>query len=305
MNNNLIAGIDIGGTKTHVLVSRDGQIIADDITPTEDWRTWDSAKDAEGLAALVKRVAGGEDVAASAFGAHGCDTDEQCRQLQADLSARMKGVVRVVNDSELLVPAAGYFSGVGVVSGTGSIAVARGRNGEMLAAGGWGWILGDEGSAPALVREAARAVRGSIDAGNLSDPLIDALMNVLDTKEATKLGRLLNENRSAVVWGRYAGAVFSAADAGSPLAAKVIQDGGRALGALVEVLIGRGADASRVVAGGGVIVEQPRLMDAFRASMADVSPTSEVILLREPPVKGALALAAQLLDQTAQGALRA
>ncbi len=54
------------------------------------------------------------------------------------------------------VPAAGYADGIGVVSGTGSIAVARTAEGRMLAAGGWGWILGDEGSAPALVREAAQ-----------------------------------------------------------------------------------------------------------------------------------------------------
>ena len=67
--------------------------------------------------------------------------------------------MQVVNDAELMVPAAGYFGGIGVVSGTGSIAVARTAEGHMLAAGGWGWILGDEGSAPALVREAAKAIR--------------------------------------------------------------------------------------------------------------------------------------------------
>jgi N-acetylglucosamine kinase-like BadF-type ATPase len=205
----------------------------------------------------------------------------------------------------LLVPAAGFFSGIGVVSGTGSIAVARDAAGEMLAAGGWGWILGDEGSAPALVREAARAVRGAIDAGNMTDPLIGALMAELKTDDPTKLGRILNEGRSAVAWGRHAGVVFSAAEAGSPLAAKVISDGGRALGALVETLIRRGADASRVVAGGGVIVEQPLLMDAFRKAVAEVSPNSEVILLREPPVTGAVALAANLLRQTGRSNLRA
>ena len=106
--------------------------------------------------------------------------------------------VQVVNDAELMVPAAGYFGGISVVAGTGSIAVARTPDGRMLAAGGWGWILGDEGSAPALVREAAKAIRGAIDAGDGADPLTDALMAELGTDDPTMLGRLLNDTRSAV-----------------------------------------------------------------------------------------------------------
>jgi N-acetylglucosamine kinase-like BadF-type ATPase len=161
----------------------------------------------------------------------------------------------------------------------------------MLAAGGWGWILGDEGSAPALVRDAAKAIRGAIDAGDGADPLTDALMAELGTDDPTMLGRLLNDTRSAVIWGRYANAVFAAADAGSRLAQGVIIEGGAALAALVGVIVKRGADAASVVAGGGVIVEQPRLMAAFAAAMKKVSPNSAVVLLREPPVMGALALA--------------
>src|SRR5262249_13940908 len=167
----------------------------------------------------------------------------------------------------------------------------------MLVAGGWGWILGDEGSAPALVRDAARAIRRAIDAGDAADPLTDALMAELGTDDPTMLGRLLDDTRSAVDWGRHASAVFAAADAGSRLSQTVIAEGGAALGELVAVLIKRGADAASVFAGGGVIVEQPRLMGAFRAAMRDVSPMSNVVLLREPPVMGALALAERALQE--------
>jgi len=122
-----------------------------------------------------------------------------------------------------------------------------------------------------------------------------ALMGELGTDEPTMLGRLLNDTRSAVIWGRYANAVFAAADAGSRLAQTVITSGGAALASLVGVLIKRGADGTSVVAGGGVIVEQPRLMAAFTAAMKAISPGSAVVLLREPPVMGALALAERAL----------
>ena len=52
----------------------------------------------------------------------------------------------------------------------------------------------------------------------------------------------------------------------------VVREGGQALAALVGILIGRGANADRVVAGGGVIAEQPALMEAFTDAMAQVSP---------------------------------
>lgn len=295
MNAGLVAGMDIGGTKTRVIASRGGVTLADEAVATETWRTWRVGDDAEGLAALVKRVAGGVPES-FAVGAHGCDSDQQCDELRDALAARLPGAqVKVVNDSELLVPAAGYGDGIGVVSGTGSIAVARSRDGRMLAAGGWGWILGDEGSAAALVRESAKAVRGAVDNERFDDPLLALLLKAVGITEVTKLGRTLNETRGAAEWGRYANVVFEAASQGSPLARKVIEDGARALADLVGVLARRGADASVVVAGGGVITEQPLLWDAFKAAVATVSPSSETVLLRQAPVLGAVALAERAL----------
>jgi N-acetylglucosamine kinase-like BadF-type ATPase len=297
----LIAGVDIGGTKTRMMASRGGETVADRTLATDSWRIREVETDAAALAALVRSLCGGVDPAATVVGAHGCDTDDQCRAFRAGLARHLGGIVQVVNDSELMAPAAGRFGGIGVVVGTGSIAVARTPDGRMLAAGGWGWILGDEGSAPALVRDAARAVRGAIDRGTPDDPLTDALMLALGTDDPTMMGRLLNETRNGVVWGQYASAVFAAADAGSPLAIGVIEDGATALAALVGILIARGADAGSVVAGGGVIAEQARLVQAFRAAVAQVSPASDVVVLHDPPVLGALALAGRALhaaDQT-------
>lgn len=294
MGTGLVAGMDIGGTKTQVMVSRDGVTVADVTVPTADWRTWRVADDARELAEVVRRIVGGVPDSL-AVGAHGCDSDEQCLALQDALHGELGTPVLVVNDSELLVPAAGYVAGIGVVSGTGSIAVARTPDGKMLAAGGWGWILGDEGSAAALVREAAKAVRGAIDRGSNDDPLIAGMLAALGTHEATKLGRLLNEVRGAAEWGRHADVVFTAANNGSTLAHGVIEEGGKALAQLVGILLDRGATADVVVCAGGVITTQPMLLAAFTEAMSGISPRSHIVLLREPPVVGAVALAERLL----------
>lgn len=301
VDRNLLVGVDIGGTKTRAMGRCGDVVLFDETIVTDQWRIRQMEADALKLSAIVMGLCGASAPAAIAIGAHGCDTDEQCLRFQALLSANLKTRVLVVNDAELMVPAAGYDDGIGVVAGTGSIAVARTAEGKMLAAGGWGWILGDEGSAAALVREAAKAIRRALDRGQEGDPLIATLMREIGTDDQTKLGILLNETRGAAAWGRYANAVFDAANAGSPLASRVIEEGGEGLAALVQLLIERGANASLVVAGGGVIAEQPMLMDAFVRAMASVSPASRVVLLREPPVIGAVALAGRLVAGKKRG----
>ena len=67
----------------------------------------------------------------------------------------------LVNDGDLVV-AAGTPEGwgVGVIAGTGSIAVARAPDGRKSRAGGWGHLIGDEGSAYGLVLAAFVGSRG-------------------------------------------------------------------------------------------------------------------------------------------------
>jgi len=289
-----IAGIDIGGSKTHIAVACRGKMLAEQVLDSAKWRVREFDADALSLARLLQQMYNGRP-AAFAVGSHGCDTQGECEAFQRALERAIGTAVQVVNDAELMVPAAGFMQGIGLVAGTGSIAVSRLKDDTMLVAGGWGWILGDEGSAPALVRDAARAVRASIDNGDAPDQLVDALLGALGGSDPTQLGGLLQRAGSAAAVGRHAHAVFAAAQAGSHLAAYVIETAGRSLADLVRQLVRRGAPAERVVAGGGVISSQSLLMTSFTDAMRNVLPDTQVILLRSPPVAGALVLAERLL----------
>jgi N-acetylglucosamine kinase-like BadF-type ATPase len=289
----MLVGIDIGGTKTEIVASASGD--SSTSIPTSEWRgRADGESDAEQLAAAVFDLTGGRQPEVVVAGSHGCDTDEARERVQAQLARRFHGTVLVLNDSELLLPALGKQAGISVISGTGSIAVARNDDGRMLAAGGWGWYLGDEGSASGLVREAARAVRASLDAGEPLETLGRSLLLELGIDSPVELGRRLGEFGSAARIGHFSNLVFEAADAGSVLALKVIADGGKALAALAGRLIARGAQGQDVVTGGGVISRQPRLFRAFEAALAEISPALTLTLLTEAPVVGALALARSL-----------
>ena len=67
--------------------------------------------------------------------------------------------VLTVNDGDLVI-AAGTPEGwgIGIIAGTGSIAVGRTKDGRTARAGGWGHLIGDEGSAYRVVLDALRLV---------------------------------------------------------------------------------------------------------------------------------------------------
>ena len=290
----MIAGIDIGGTKTQFVVEARGKMVGERIVHTAEWRARiDHDADAQALVSLLVATA---DTMPEiiVIGAHGCDSDDDRLALQARLARHLRGTVLVLNDSELLLPAAGKTSGISVISGTGSIAVSRDAARRMIASGGWGWYLGDEGSASGLVREAARTIRFALDQGEALDPLGRSVMAALAVSSPIEIGRALGEIGSAAGIGRLAPLVFEAAEAGSRHADKVITEAGASLAVLTAQLIQRGAPRGDVVTGGGVIARQPRLLAAFKSALNERLPDLTLTLLDEPPVAGAMVLARKL-----------
>jgi N-acetylglucosamine kinase-like BadF-type ATPase len=70
----------------------------------------------------------------------------------------------VANDGDLVI-AAGTPEGwgIGIIAGTGSIAVGRTKDGRTARSGGWGHLIGDEGSAYRIVLDALRLVARRTD----------------------------------------------------------------------------------------------------------------------------------------------
>jgi N-acetylglucosamine kinase-like BadF-type ATPase len=183
-----VIGIDIGGTKTHLAVGVGMEVVKERIMSTPAWRTHAIPHNAAALQALVRDWLGDPAMRwPLAVGAHGCDNTQQCDEFAAELRQYFGGEVQVVNDAELLVPAMGLASGIGLIAGTGSIAVARDAAGRLLTAGGWGWVLGDEGSASGLVREATRAVLDALDQGLPPDPLGRRLLAAFGAGDGAEL----------------------------------------------------------------------------------------------------------------------
>ncbi|WP_405593865.1 N-acetylglucosamine kinase [Streptomyces sp. NBC_01092] len=293
----LVVGIDVGGTKTHLRAHAGDALVADHVRTSSGWRPHDPVAAAGWLASLVADcLPRGVRPSALAVGGHACETPRQCAQLRTALQLHFDAPASVVGDAELIVPAAGLDKGVGLVAGTGSVAVGRLADGSPVQVGGWGAVLGDEGGSAGLVREAARAVWAAHDLGDEPDALARGLVDALGIAEVPALGAALESARNpSADWGRHAPVVFAAAEAGSPLARAVIDEGGRSLAALVERLAARGVPVDDVVVAGSTILAQPVLYESFAAALCDCVPGARPRPLEVPPVEGAVALARSLV----------
>ncbi len=301
MRSELVIGIDVGGTKTHLCVERGLERLVDEVIPTASWWSPGTRIEAPANAAALISACGQDPASALVVGAHGIDSVRQAEAMAGELRRHVDGPVLVLNDAALVGPAAGYLGQViTVISGTGSIVLARNERGEEVRLGGHGYLLGDEGAAPALVRDLARELLRSLDRGRHDPVALQALMDACGVAPSAEpeedLAVALHRHSSITDWGRLAPAVFAAADGGSPLARSVIVRHAEELVALVELLLDRGSDPEAVVLAGGVVTAQPRMEAAIRAGIAAARPGLPVVLLARPPVEGAVLLARRSLD---------
>jgi N-acetylglucosamine kinase-like BadF-type ATPase len=299
----MLIGIDVGGTKTHIIVDRSGGggplrvQKADWCVPTAEWRHDDLLSDprnADRLAALfIPHLDGDSDCVV--VGAHGCDNEQQRARFEQWLHDAVPSArILVLNDSALLAPAAGLVDAVAVVMGTGSIVTGFDASGALISAGGYGGIFADPGSAPAIVRVAVQSLLDSVDAGEPDTLLRDSLFTHFEVSDHVELALLLTTRPSVRFWGSGAPTVFAAADAGSVLADRAIEQGAAELALGVHRVRRQGARGDAVVVAGGVAVHQPRIVRYLTAHLRQRDPELDVVLLAEPPALGALALARRL-----------
>jgi N-acetylglucosamine kinase-like BadF-type ATPase len=289
----VVVGLDIGGTKTAVVIEDlDGRRLLETTVASEDW---DAEPLDEGvrwvIACLASTVPAGLNIVAVGIGAQGLDNSE----LSREFSAALPWPAIAVNDAGLLPPAAGLERGLGVIAGTGAIGVSQDSAGDYVITGGWGWVLGDEAGAAGIVREATKHALRAHDNLEPDDGLLAALLAAFGVDTAERLARAVNDEPTMENWGPRAPAVFAAADAGSSLAVMVVERAAEHLVALVDQLVRRGARGADVVAAGSVIVNQPRLYEAFVRGVQAQHPQLAVHLLAVAPVEGAVALARRAL----------
>jgi glucosamine kinase len=223
-------------------------------------------------------------------GAAGAEVPEARARLDALLRRLLPDSrVCVVHDARLVLAAAGLDAGIALIAGTGSVAYGRTADGREAQRGGWGWMIGDEGSGVWITREAARLVMARSERGDPIGKLGRALLTATGTNSARELVRDLHARREPMRWAELSGLVFEAAEHDEG-ARDIVRRGAAELVRLVAGIVqDLGIDGPVVVAG-GLLLHQSELEQAVRAALG-----RDCIRLEQPPVEGAVRLAEELL----------
>jgi len=295
-----VLGLDAGGSKTvGVLADDRGATVGEARGPGANLQGAGEAGVERVLRAVVDQALGGRGIvpAAICLGIAGVDRRDEARAATAILgriSASSRALV--VNDALIaLVAGVDDAPGIVVIAGTGSI--VYGRNAANLAAraGGWGHILGDEGSGYWIGREALAAVVRAADGRGPSTRLTADALAHFRLGDVTGLVRIVYDRvlprRSVAAFGPI---VQQACREGDAVALWILERAAGELAAAAKAVATRlemRGDAFTFVLAGGVFRVVPWLVTELERRLVEVAPRAHVRLLDREPAAGAVRLA--------------
>ncbi|HCO22265.1 MAG: N-acetylglucosamine kinase [Gimesia sp.] len=248
----LVLGIDGGGSATRaalavVAESFEFHIVGRGMAGASNFNScgWEAATEQVQRAIQSAFESAGTEahqVAAICLGMSGAGrTVEQQAWLRWAEESHIAEQARVVTDAETVL-AAGTPEGAGValIAGTGSLAFGKNAAGENARAGGWGYLLGDEGSGYQIALAAMQGMARAVDGRGPETRLQAAFQDALDLNDPRELiGYLYHTDRERSDIAGLSRLVFTAAEQGDVVACEVLRQAIQDLTELVSAVVTR------------------------------------------------------------------
>lgn len=257
-----VIGVDGGGTRTTVAIAdAEGRELLRHSGPAG---LVDPLRPEESAERLVRLL--GEAVAAAGLGGPalalcaglaGVGSVAERERVHAVLAnSGVAERVRVVDDGAIALEGAlGAEAGVLLISGTGSAAYGRGADGRVERCGGWGMVVGDEGSGFWIAKTAIQRALQAADGRREPTQLLPVLLAALEVERAEELPPRVARAAKAEI-AALVPYVVALAEAGDAVAVELMDEAAADL-ALHAVALGRRLapwpGAVPVVLWGGVI----------------------------------------------------
>jgi N-acetylglucosamine kinase-like BadF-type ATPase len=297
-----VLGIDAGGTKTVCLLADEhGQVLAEARGAGANLQAAGELHVEKVLHDVMEEALGDRDVvpAAICLGIAGVDRPDDAAVVRGIMKRiGYKARVLVVNDALVALEAgAPGKSGVVIISGTGSICYGRNGDGRAARSGGWGYVLGDEGSGYWIGRAALRAVLREADQRGPVTALTPLLLAHFGVARAQGLiHEVYHTSLKPAAIGALAMSVQAAFSEGDGVAIGILRGAADELEASALSVARRlglvGTEFPFVLAG-GIFRAVPWLEQELARRLPVASPRSRAILLDREPAAGAVALAIQ------------
>jgi N-acetylmuramic acid 6-phosphate etherase len=295
-------GIDGGGTSTVALLARPegggGHVVLGRgvAGPSNLHAVGHAALTALGEAVRGAFAAAGlapQPVAAACLGLAGAGRPDDQRIIHDwAREVRLAAQVEILGDVPLLLEAGtpeGW--GIAIVAGTGSIAFGQSPDGRTARAGGWGYLLGDEGSGYALTLAGLQAVARAVDGRGPATALTALFLKRFGLQQPQELiATIYRGNWDRTRLAALAPEVLEAA-AIDAVAATVVAHGADALAeaaVAVSRQLGWQGKYIPLALAGGVLLGNEAYRQRLLEALAQRGVTAEPVSLVAEPAEGAL-----------------
>jgi N-acetylglucosamine kinase-like BadF-type ATPase len=312
-----LLGVDGGGSTTHAWLAEPGcRVLGRGVSGPSNAKAVGLEAAQSSIDVAIRSAfddaglpRGAVDVACFGLAGFGRPEDRSIVRQWAENAGWAKCILNA-NDGDLVVAAGTPHGwGVGVIAGTGSIAVGRTPDGRTARAGGWGHLIGDEGSAYAVVLHALRLVARRADGREASrpgrDPLTERLCAALDTDNVSQIVTKLYApqfDRARIA--ALAPEVLAACAAAPEMARRLLVPAGIALAEMVAAVarsLGWLAGELPLAVAGSFLLAAPIVLESMINRLTQHDYQSSVARVSEP-VRGALMLAERRLSEYKEGA---
>jgi N-acetylglucosamine kinase-like BadF-type ATPase len=306
----LFVAIDAGGSKTQCLIADRDRVLARASTGTVKLMRVSEAEATARLQGVLAEVAAAAGVSLglverTCFGLAGVSGPAVQAWARRAVAEAVAGELILCGDEEIALDAA-FAGGPGilVVAGTGSNAIGRAAGGELFGAGGWGPVLGDEGSGYWIGLEAIRvALRAQdrIGVGGAATCLLREIERQWGIGSLAELVAVANrrtfpDGATVVDFAALAPVVARCAEGGDTLAAGVLERAGEELAELVSVVFHKMSGRAMLDPGaelgmaftGSVLARIAAVRASMVARLAVAVPSARVGGAAVDPLDGAL-----------------
>lgn len=265
-----IIGVDGGGTKTEaVAYDLDGNVLDKSLTGFANLING-KEEALNNIVDAIKRLTneyGLKDLKGLYLGIAGAETGNNVSIIKEEINKKIGITPVVVNDGELALRAMlKGEDGILTIAGTGSIAFGIKEN-KSARCGGWGHILGDEGSGYKLSIEAIKNMIYEYDNSLEKSKLTIKLMEKLNIKEVDEIiDFVYSSSKDKIAIG--APIVSMLAEEGDVLAKKILEDEARALAKTTENVYKKlGFEKCSIGLVGGVVRKSKIFRAAFEKAL--------------------------------------
>jgi N-acetylglucosamine kinase-like BadF-type ATPase len=265
-------GIDGGGTKTTgVLSDCKGEILRTKKTGPGNVSVLGEEIFTKHLKEIVYGLLGDEAVSRvkwATFGFAGAGREQEKRRVKEIISGLGIEKFSLLTDAELLYYSIhGNSQGILIVAGTGSVCIIRNNKNELEQLGGWGYLLGDEGSGYDLGRQAIREALNADERGKKPSKLTCKLLSFYQVEHPKDLiTRVYSSSNHQQLIASSAGLVCELALKGERNAKRIVTTAASALLELSKLGIER-LDTNppyKIALSGGILYEDSPVVSEFK-----------------------------------------